>query len=100
MTDPTFKIGIEEEYQIIDPKTLELKSYITQILDQGQLIFGEGLKPELHQSMLEIVTPVCSDITEARSQLTRLRKEIIQLAATNNLSILAAGSHPFSAWQT
>jgi carboxylate-amine ligase len=100
MAEPTFKIGIEEEYQIIDPKTRELKSYITQILEQGQLIFGDGLKPELHQSMLEIVTPVCNDITEARSQLTHLRREIIQLASKNNLSILAAGAHPFSNWQT
>jgi carboxylate-amine ligase len=100
MTEPAFKIGIEEEYQIIDTKTRELKSYISQILEQGQLIFGEGLKPELHQSMLEIVTPVCADISEARQQLTLLRKLVIQLAAKNNLSILAAGSHPFSSWET
>lgn len=100
MKEPTFKIGIEEEYQIIDTKTRELKSYISQILEQGQLIFGQGLKPELHQSMLEIVTPVCSDISEARQQLTLLRKQVIQLAAKNNLSLIAAGSHPFSSWET
>ena len=99
MIKPSFKIGIEEEYQIVDPETRELKSYISQILEQGQLIFGGQVKPELHQSMVEIVTPVCQDISEARAQLTRLRREIIQLAEKNNLRIVAAGSHPLSAWE-
>lgn len=98
MKEPSFKIGIEEEYQIIDPEKRKLKSYITQILDQSPLIFGEQLKPELHQSMVEIVTPICDNIVQVRTELVRLRRDIIQLAETNGLAIAAAGTHPFSAW--
>ena len=48
MKPPTLTIGIEEEYQIIDPQTRELKSYITQILEDSRLILREQVKAELH----------------------------------------------------
>jgi carboxylate-amine ligase len=48
---PSLTIGIEEEYQIIDPKTRELRSYITEILKEDVVVLGE-VKPELHQSMV------------------------------------------------
>jgi glutamate---cysteine ligase / carboxylate-amine ligase len=47
MTQPAPHIGIEEDYQIIDPKTRELSSYVTQILEEGQRIWGQQMKPEL-----------------------------------------------------
>ena len=50
---------IEEEYQIIDPQTRELRSYITEILEEGRLILREQIKPELHQSIVEVGTEVC-----------------------------------------
>ncbi len=46
MMPPSLTIGIEEEYQIIDPETRELRSYITEILEQGRMIFREQVKPE------------------------------------------------------
>jgi hypothetical protein len=52
---PPLTIGIEEEYQIIDPETRELRSYITEILGDEVLVLGE-VKPELHQSIVEIGT--------------------------------------------
>ena len=73
MKAPSLTIGIEEEYQIIDPETGELKSYITQILEDGKLILREQVKAELHQSMVEVGTEVCQTPAEARAELVRLR---------------------------
>jgi len=97
---PSFTIGIEEEYQIIDPQTRELKSYITQLLEAGKMtLFEQYVKPELHQSIVEVGTKVCQNATEARTELVKLRKGIIELAAQTGLKIAAAGSHPFSSWK-
>jgi glutamate---cysteine ligase / carboxylate-amine ligase len=97
---PSLTLGIEEEYQIIDPQTRELRSYITQILDEGRLILREQVKPELHQSMVEIGSTVCQTPSELRTELVRLRGAIMELAAKNGLKIAAAGTHPFSSWMT
>ena len=96
---PSLTLGIEEEYQIIDPVTRELKSYITEILKGDSLVLEE-VKPELHQSMVEIGTKVCRTPAEVRSELVRLRGTVMNLAARNGLKIAAAGTHPFSSWLT
>src|SRR2546423_275 len=98
MQPPSLTIGIEEEYQIIDPDTRELRSYITQFLEQGKLLLREQVKAELHQSMVEVGTEVCRSPAEARAELVRLRRHVIDLAANNGLVIAAAGTHPFSSW--
>lgn len=98
MKPPSLTIGIEEEYQIIDPKTRELRSYITQLLEADKLQLREQVKAELHQSMVEVGTEVCKTPAEARAELIRLRKHIIDLAGHNGLVIAAAGTHPFSSW--
>src|SRR5690242_5167625 len=100
MQPPSLTIGVEEEYQIIDPQTRELRSYITQMLEEGQLVLAEQVKPELHQSIVEIGTTVCHTPTEVRAELVRLRRAIIELAGKNGLKIAAAGTHPFSSWVT
>ena len=94
---PSFTIGIEEEYQIIDPVTRELKSYITEMLKADSAILRE-IKPELHQSMVEVGTQVCHTPAEARAEIVRLRGMVMDLAAKNGLVIAAAGTHPFSKW--
>jgi carboxylate-amine ligase len=100
MNAPSLTIGIEEEYQIIDPQTRELRSYITEILKEGRVLLREQVKAELHQSMVEVGTQVCHTPAEARAELVRLRQGIIDLAAKNGLKIAAAGTHPFSSWLT
>ena len=97
MKPPSLTIGIEEEYQIIDPVTRELRSYITEILKEESLVLGE-IKPELHQSMVEVGTRVCSNPAEVRAELVRLRRLVIELAGKRGLKVAAAGSHPFSSW--
>src|ERR671919_2730940 len=99
MKPPSLTLGIEEEYQIIDPRTRELRSYITEILEGDHLVLEE-VKPELHQSMVEIGTKVCRSPAEARAELVRLRRTVMDLAARKDLRIVAAGTHPFSSWIT
>jgi glutamate---cysteine ligase / carboxylate-amine ligase len=96
-TPPSLTIGIEEEYQIIDPETRELRSYITEILKEDSLVLAQ-VKPELHQSIVEVGTTICQTPAQARDELIRLRRMVMDLAARNNLRIVAAGTHPFSSW--
>lgn len=98
MNPPSLTIGIEEEYQIIDPETRELRSYITELLDAGRVVLREQMKAELHQSVVEVGTTVCRTSAELRAELVRLRREIIRLSSQNGLQIAAAGTHPFSSW--
>src|SRR5207244_68723 len=100
MKPPSLTIGIEEEYQIVDPQTRELRSYITQILEEGKMTLREQVKPELHQAMVEVGSLVCQTPGELRDELIRLRRTIMELAAKNGLKIVAAGTHPFSSWMT
>lgn len=93
-----FTIGIEEEYQLIDPVTRELRSSITEMMERGKMILREYVKPEMMQSQVEVGTRVCHTIKEAREQLVELRSTIISLAAEHRLAIVAAGTHPFSNW--
>jgi glutamate---cysteine ligase / carboxylate-amine ligase len=98
MKDHVFTLGIEEEFQIIDPKTRELRSHIQEILAGGKMILKEQVKPEMHQSVVELDTEVCDDARCAREQLVGLRTELATLAARDGLCIASAGTHPFSHW--
>ena len=97
MKAPSLTLGIEEEYQVVAPETGELRSYITQILKDGRITV-EDVKPELHQSVLEVGSSICHTPTEIREEVVRLRTAVIDLAAKEDLKILAAGTHPFSSW--
>src|SRR5438046_10020782 len=97
MKSPSLTLGIEEEYQIIDPKTRELRSYITEILNGDHLVLEE-VKPELHQSMVEVGSRVCRSPADLRAELVRLRGAVIELAARGGRKVAAAGTHPFSNW--
>lgn len=99
MKAPSLTLGIEEEYQIIDPQTGELRSFITEMLEEGKLILREQVKPELHQSIIEVGSSVCQTPAELRTELVRLRGALIELANKNGLKIAAAGTHPFSHWE-
>jgi glutamate---cysteine ligase / carboxylate-amine ligase len=96
---PSLSLGIEEEYQIIDPTTREMRSFITQFIDQDRVIMVEReLKPELHQSMVELGTPACATIPQLKEELVKQRSFIVNLAAQKDLAVVAAATHPFSRW--
>lgn len=92
-------IGIEEEYQIIDPESRELTSYISEILNQGAVVFRDQVKPEFLQSQVETGSHICRNIKEARQEVVRLRGMVSDIADRNHRKIVAAGTHPFSRWQ-
>jgi carboxylate-amine ligase len=93
-----FTLGIEEEFQIVDPQTRELKSHVSEFLEEGKLLLGEKIKPEMIQSMIEVGTGVCANIQEAREDITKLRCIISWLARKKGMEIVAASTHPFSHW--
>ncbi len=93
-----FTLGIEEEFQIIDPETRELRSHIQEILADGRMILKEHVKAEMHQSVVELGTEICADASCARQQVTDLRSQLAEIAARDGLKIASAGTHPFSHW--
>ncbi len=95
---PAFTIGIEEEFQVIDPETGELRSHVSEMFEEGKIVLREHLKPEFHQSMLEVGTGICETITDARRDVIALRSHLVGLARRNGLRVAAAGTHPFSHW--
>jgi carboxylate-amine ligase len=95
---PAFTIGVEEEFQIIDPETRELRSHVQEMLEEGVRVLKERVKPEMHQSVMEIGTGICKDAGEVRRDVLELRSEIIRLAEKNGMKVAAAGTHPFSNW--
>lgn len=96
---PKFTLGIEEEFQTIDPVTRELRSHMSKIVEGGQITLQERVKEEMHQAVVEVGTNICYNIQQAREEVTELRKHIIELADNQNLLVAAAGTHPFSDWQ-
>jgi glutamate---cysteine ligase / carboxylate-amine ligase len=95
-----FTIGVEEEFQIVDPSTRDLKAHVEQMLASGDAAFIENVKREMIQSMVETVTPVCENVSQAREELRKLRSGLGDLATNSGLAIVAAGAHPFSHWQS
>ncbi len=101
MNRPSLSIGIEEEYQTIDPETRDLRSHIaSEILPKAKLALQEAVKPEMHQSVIEVGTRVCKDIQEARENIQSLRREMISLASEHGMWLAAASTHPFSDWKS
>src|SRR6202044_1801200 len=97
---PTFTLGIEEEYQTVDPETRDLRSHIhAEIIEKGKLILQERVKTEMHQSVVEVGTSVCANIKDAREELKNLRHHIIRLARENGLRLASAATHPFADWR-
>src|SRR5216683_297874 len=97
---PTFTIGIEEEYQTVDPVTRDLRSHIhAEIIEKGKLLLQERVKAEMHQSVVEVGTSVCSNIKDAKEEVKKLRRDMIALARENGLRLAAAATHPFADWR-
>lgn len=94
-----FTVGIEEEFQIIDPVTRDLRSSVTEILDTGQDMLGDQLKKEMFQAMVEVGTTICQDVEEARGEVLRLRRTVGGLAEAAGCRLAAAGTHPFARWE-
>lgn len=100
MKRPPFTIGIEEEYQTIDPRSYDLRSHIhTELVSQGQRQMKERVKAEMHQSVVEVGTGVCRNIKEAAVDLMDLRRQMIALTEDHGLKLIAGATHPFADWR-
>ena len=95
-----YTLGIEEEYQIIDPETRALCPRARDVLLRARQALGEDrVVPELRASQLEVLTPVCGTLARAREELLRLRRGVIEAAEEEGVRIAAASTHPFSHWR-
>ncbi|HYW47696.1 MAG TPA: carboxylate-amine ligase [Bryobacteraceae bacterium] len=98
-TRPSLNIGVEEEYQTIDPRTRDLRSHIqAEIVQKGKTLLAERVKPEMHQSVIEIGTGVCQNIQEVKEEIVSIRRQMVTLAKENGLRLAAGGTHPFARW--
>jgi carboxylate-amine ligase len=95
---PRLTIGIEEEFQIVDSQG-QLKSHIETLLTAAAGRYGDQIKREMMQSVVEAGTKICADIGEAREEIVTLRGTIAALIRPAGLRIASAGTHPFSHWQ-
>src|SRR3989442_4106857 len=97
---PSFTIGIEEEYQTVDPISRDLRSHIhAEIIEKGKLLLQERVKAEMHQSVVEVGTSACGSIKEAKDEVKKLRRDMIKLAKDNGLRLASAARHPFADWR-
>jgi carboxylate-amine ligase len=97
---PSFTIGIEEEYQTVDPSTRDLRSHIhAEVIAKGRMILEERVKPEMHQSVVEVGTGICKNIKEAKAEVKGLRRDMVRLARENGLRLASAATHPFADWR-
>lgn len=91
---PAYTIGIEEEFQMVNPESGELSPAIDAVLDAAD---GLGwVTSELSQSCVELVSPVFRDLSEAGRELPALRRRLGGLARDCGVELAAAGTHPFS----
>lgn len=93
-----FTIGVEEEFQIIDPQTYALDAGVEHIIPRAREILGDAVQYELILSQIEVATPICHTLTEVRAALAHQRHVLIDAAEQAGKRIAAAGTHPFSPW--
>ena len=95
-----FTLGVEEEYMVIDPVTRELKSHDQKIVELASKAYGDQVKAEMHQAVVEVGTNICKNVDEAAAEIRNLRRHVAEVAARLDLQIGASGTHPFSDWNT
>jgi len=95
-----FTLGVEEEFQVIDPVSRELTSHDQKIVEAANRLLEDQVKAEMHQAVVEVGTHICQDIHQARAEVSHLRKVVSHVAGELGFAIGAAGTHPFSMWQT
>lgn len=94
-----FTLGVEEEYMVMDPVTLELKSHEQKIVEEAHHLLKDKVKAEMHQAVVEVGSQICKNIVEAREDVGLLRRTISAIAKNLGFTIGASGTHPFSRWE-
>ena len=96
MKEPSFTIGIEEEYMLVDKDSRNLISQApkTMLAECETLLEGQ-VSPEFLQCQIEVGTRVCHTLGEARDDLAYLRRTVASVAERHNLAVVAVSTHPF-----
>jgi carboxylate-amine ligase len=99
ISEPSWTIGIEEEYMMIDKSSGELTTQpMEDVMATCQKELGDLVRPEFLRSQIEVGTSVCKDVKEARSQLAHFRKTIAKIGDNFGLAPIAASTHPNAQW--
>ncbi len=94
---PSFSIGIEEEYMLVNPQSGDLvRTAPRSLMPAMKTKLGERVSPEFLQSQVEVGTPVCKNIQQARDELGSLRQMVAEVAKDHDMAIIAASTHPFA----
>ena len=93
-----FTLGVEEEFQIVDPVTWELRSHVPELMAASALALSDLVKPEMHQSIVEVGTTICSNVQDLAEQIIKNRRALADAAERVGMRVAAAGTHPFSSW--
>jgi carboxylate-amine ligase len=93
----TLSVGVEEEIMILDGESLEPVGAVDVFLRESEGLGLPGrLKTEMHASIVELNTNICSDTAEAVAAIAELRAVADAIARRNGLRIAAAGTHPLT----
>lgn len=99
ISDPSFTLGIEEEYLLVDKVTRDLVHEAPDSLMAAcEKELDKQVSPEFLQCQIEVGTRVCKTMGEARKDLSYLRQTIARLAGQHGLAPIAASTHPFAKW--
>ncbi|MBK3732844.1 carboxylate-amine ligase [Azospirillum brasilense] len=98
--EPAFTLGLEEEYLLVDRSSRDIaRNPPDEMLEACQEQAPGQIHPEFLRCQIEVGTPVCSTLAEARAELARLRATVAGVARAHNLAPIAASTHPFAAWE-
>jgi len=99
MIEPSFRLGVEEEYFLVGRASRDLVADPPPaLMAECQARLGGQVSPELLRSQIEVQTRVCTTLPEVRAELARLRGAVAEIAAPHGLAIIAASTHPFARW--
>ncbi|RMD91319.1 MAG: carboxylate-amine ligase [Alphaproteobacteria bacterium] len=99
MTEPSFSLGIEEEYLLVDRESLDLAEAPRELMDALVKRLGSQVSPEFLRCQVEVGTRVCPDIAVAREDLRNLRRAVAEEAERFDLAPLAVSCHPTADWK-
>ena len=97
--EPSFTVGIEEEYLLVDKDSRDLAhEQSPELLAKCEEALRGQVSPEFLRSQIEVGTRVCNSMQEARDQLIHLRSTVGHIADEFGLAPIASSTHPFASW--
>lgn len=95
---PSFTLGIEEEYLLVDAETLDLAQAPEALMQSCNEQLGDKVSPEFLQCQIEVGTGVCETVKDAREDLANLRRTVRDNCRAHGFDAIAVSTHPFANW--